>query len=403
LSRVNKRLRIAYLGIIDIAAEGAETRHVFETCGNWKRLGHAVTLFVPNVRGQASQRLDVQVVKIQTLGLRQSFQLTLMYNVMSIFYFLKEFSSKGLDIVYSRQSMLEFIPLFFLKRLGVRYVAEVNGIDSEQKKLYGMADWKIRLSEYLYGVSYRLADGIVTVTDEIREYLNGRYPKTKAKTYVVSNGANVEVSRPIKKADACRELEFDPEKVYFVFVGSLKKWHGVENAILSVERLIIHDANIRLLVVGDGPERGYLQSVVARKGLERNVTFVGKVKYSRVPLYIGTATACLALFDRERNDRTGLSPLKIFEYMACGRPVVATDVGNLKNIIGRHECGLIVKPGDIDAMSQALMKLVRNPELAKKLGENGREAAVRYYSWRAISEKLLDIMYVASESGRAEN
>ena len=142
---------------------------------------------------------------------------------------------------------------------------------------------------------------------------------------------------------------------------------------------------------------------MAEKDLEKNVTFVGKVTYNRVPLYIGTATACLALFDRARNDRTGLSPLKIFEYMACGKPVITTDVGNLKNIIGRHECGLLVQPGDIDGMSQALMKLVKDPELSQKLGENGREAAVRHYSWGVISEKLLDVMYLAGNSGKTKN
>lgn len=391
-------MRIAYLGIIDIAAEGAETRHVFEICEAWNRQGHVVTLFVPNKKGEPSEKLSVNIVRLQTFGVKRSFLLTLIYNVISIFYLLKQYSSQRIDVVYTRQSMLEFMPLFFMKRLGVRYIAEVNGIDREQKKLYGMAEWKIRLSECLFGLCYGLADAIVTVTDEIKEYLAERYPETSEKTYVVSNGANVEISRPIKKAVACHELGFDPGKTYVVFVGSLKKWHGVENAISVVEKLVQDHENIRLLVLGDGPEKGYLRSVVVKKGLEENVAFVGKVKYDRVPLYIGMATACLALFDRERNDRTGLSPLKIFEYMACGRPVVTTDVGNLKGIIGRHNCGFIVKAGDINAMSQAVMSLVKNSELAKELGDNGREAAVRYYSWHAISEKLLNIIHGAGKN-----
>ena len=385
-------MKIAYLGIIDVTAESAETRHVFEMCEAWNRLGHVVTLFVPNAEGGPSQGLGTRVVKMQTFGLRRGFLLTLVYNVVSIFYLLKEFSSKRLNIVYTRQTMLEFIPLLFLKRLGVRYIAEVNGLDSEQKRLYGMAAWKIRLSESLYGICYALADSIVAVTDEIRQYLAHRHPGTQGKTHVVSNGANVEVSKPVNKLEACRELGFDPEKTYFVFVGSLKKWHGVENAILSIERLIDDDGGTTLLIVGDGPEKAYLQRVVNRKGLNRNVAFVGQVQYRRVPLYIGAATACLALFERERNDRTGLSPLKIFEYMACGKPVVATDVGNLRRIIGRHECGLIVKPGDIDAMSEALRELARKPELARKLGENGRQAAVRHYSWSKISEQVSAIL-----------
>ena len=396
-------MNICYLAIIDVATEGAETRHVFEMCEAWNRHGHAVSLFVPGMKGEPSEKLSVHIVRMQTFGIKRSFLLTLIYSLMSIFYLLKEYSSARMDIVYTRQSMLEFMPLFFMKRLGVRYVAEVNGIDSEQKRLYGMAEWKVRLSESLFGLCYGLADAIVTVTDEIREYLVERYPKTREKTYVVSNGANIEISRPIKKQAACHELGIDPDKTYVVFVGSLKKWHGVENAILAVEKAIKRDSSIRLLIIGDGPERDHLRGIVARRGLEKNVAFVGKVKYDRVPLYIGTATACLALFDKARNDRTGLSPLKIFEYMACGKPVITTDVGNLKNIIGRHDCGLLVQPGDIDGMSQALMKLVKDPELSQKLGENGHEAAVRHYSWGVISEKLLDVMYVAGNSGKTKN
>jgi glycosyltransferase involved in cell wall biosynthesis len=394
LGMEKEALCIAYLAIIDIAAESAETRHVFEMCENWKRLGHMVTLFVPDARGEPSEEVSIRMVKMETFRLKTGFLLTLVFNVMVVFHLLKQFSKKRIDVVYTRQAMFEFIPLFFLKRLGVRYIAEVNGIDSEQKRLYRMAEWKIRLTECLHGICYGLTDSIVTVTDEIREYLSDRYPGTREKTYVVPNGANVEVSIPIPKEDACLELDLNPLYTYVVFVGSLKKWHGVENAILLVEKLNRHnrDRSIRLIVVGEGPEEENLRNMVSRKGLDREVMFEGKVTHSRVFYYIGAATVCLALFDRERNDRTGLSPLKIFEYMACGRPVVATDVGNVRSIIERHKCGLIVEPGNIDSMSQAVMKLVRNPELAKELGENGREAAVRHYSWRTIGKNVLDIM-----------
>jgi glycosyltransferase involved in cell wall biosynthesis len=385
-------LEIAYLAIIDIAAEGAENRHVFEMCENWNRLGYKVTVFVPNTKGVPSERVGVQIVKMQTFRLKASFLLSFLFSFMSIFYLMRRFSRKGIDIVYTRQSMFEFIPVFFMKQLGVRYVAEVNGIDSEQKRLYGMAKWKIYLSEWLHTLCYCLADSIVTVTDEIRDYLAERYPKTKGKTFVLSNGANVDISIPIPKEDACRRLGLSSSCTYLVFVGSLKKWHGVENAILLLERLVRNGDKVRLLVIGDGPEKEYLENVTKTKGLEECVNFVGKVQYRRVPLYIATASACLALFDNERNDRTGLSPLKIFEYMSCAKPVVTTDVGNLRRIIERHECGIIVKPGDIDGMAEAVMRLIRDPELAKELGDNGRAAATSYYNWGMISEKVLEII-----------
>ena len=92
-------MNIVYLGIIDISAEGAETRHVFETCEAWNKLGHVVTLFVPNMKGEPSHRLSIQIVKMQTFWLKKSFLLTIIYNVVSIFYLLKHFSSKRVDIV----------------------------------------------------------------------------------------------------------------------------------------------------------------------------------------------------------------------------------------------------------------------------------------------------------------
>ena len=385
-------MKIAYLGIIDITREAAESRHVFEVCENWQRLGHEVSLFVPHVTGKPSQSLSTKIVKVRTLGLQPSFALTMVYNLSAVFYVLKHFVLNGIDMVYSRHSMLEFIPVLCLKPFAIRYVTEINGLDSEQKRLYGLAKWKIWVSEYFDRICYRLADAIMTVTDEIRNFVLSTCGVNGNKVHVVSNGANVKISRPMPIEVACMEVGIDPSCTYLVFVGSLKKWHGVENAILALKCLIKKHATLKLLVVGDGNELENLKTLVKNEALERQVIFVGKVRYDHVPNYINAATLCLAPFDSQRNDLTGLSPLKIFEYMACGKPIVTTMVGGLDRIINEHQCGYVVEPDNLEALVEGIDRLLSNPELCEKLGRNGRHAAEKFYAWPKISERILSLI-----------
>lgn len=92
---------------------------------------------------------------------------------------------------------------------------------------------------------------------------------------------------------------------------------------------------------------------------------------------------------------TGLSPLKIFEYMACGKPVVTTRVGGLDRLMAKHDCGIAVRAGDIEALAKAISELLSNPKLSEHYGTNGREAAVKYYSWSSISKRILEIVFRA--------
>jgi glycosyltransferase involved in cell wall biosynthesis len=393
-------LKIAYLGIINITEEAAQTRHVFEVCENWWRLGHKVTLFVPMVDGRPSEILNTKVIKVRTFGLEQGFSLNLIFSCFCLFYLLKSFFTDGIDIIYTRQTMLQFIPLLCFKALGVKHVSEINGLDSEQKRLYGLAMWKIRISEWFNAICYIIADAIVVVTEEIRNYIVSTYPGISKKIHVVTNGANIEVSKPISEEVACRELGLSADLTYMIFVGSLKKWHGVENAILALERLIEEGLKVELIIVGDGPEKGHLESLAKMKKLDGCILFAGRVKHDRVPFYIGASYLCLAPFDRSRNDVTGLAPLKIFEYMACGKPIVTTRVGGLERMIARHNCGVVIEPERIDCLVEAIRGLISQPTLAEHMGRNGREAAEKYYAWPAITRKLLEIIQSAMSADR---
>ena len=161
---------------------------------------------------------------------------------------------------------------------------------------------------------------------------------------------------------------------------------------MALKSLIGNHPTLKLLVVGDGHELQNLKTLVKKKALERQVIFAGKVRYNQVAQYIGAATLCLAPFNTKRNDLTGLSPLKIFEYMACGKPIVTTMVGGLERIINEHKCGCAVEPDNLEALVEGIDKLLCNPALCEKLGRNGRRAAEEFYAWPKISEHILSVI-----------
>ena len=122
--------------------------------------------------------------------------------------------------------------------------------------------------------------------------------------------------------------------------------------------------------------------------LQERVIFTGKIKREEVPIYINSADVCLAPFGSERNKVTGLSPLKVFDYMACGKAIVTTDVGGLREFTEKYNIGLAVPPDNSKKLTEAIFKLINNKELQERFGREGRKIAVKEFSWSKIAKEV---------------
>src|SRR5207249_178845 len=116
-----------------------------------------------------------------------------------------------------------------------------------------------------------------------------------------------------------------------------------------------------LLLVGDGPDRERLRDRAKRLGILGRVRFIGEVRHELVPLYIAAADACVAPFTSERNLKTGVSALKVVEYIACARPVVVTAVPGAKDLVETYNCGIVVPAEDTEALRLAIERVVCDP------------------------------------------
>ncbi|WP_232531713.1 glycosyltransferase family 4 protein [Microbacterium halophytorum] len=273
----------------------------------------------------------------------------------------------GCDLVYERYALFSDAAA----RVGAPAVVEVNAplIDEQRthRSLVHAAE-----SEAVTRDLLSRADVVACVSEPVAEWA-GRFGAPHAR--VVPNGVDTRAFSPASHGDG-------PLRV--AFVGSLKPWHGVEVAIEAVAGL----DGTELVVVGDGPERSRLEELAAARGAP--VTWLGAVPHGQVPGVLASAHAGVAPYP-ERAE-TYFSPLKVYEYMAAGLAIAASDAGQIPSIIDHGRTGLLVPPGDAVALRRTLAALRDDRMVASGLGAAARERAVRHHDWDRTLATILDAL-----------
>lgn len=174
------------------------------------------------------------------------------------------------------------------------------------------------------------------------------------------------------------------------YVGTFAEWHGIQELIDASVRVIEHSSNVRFLMVGPYFENA--RKLAVERGVSAWFVFAGPVPYANVPDYINAADILVAPYNPARSElrrNYGIgSPLKLFEYMACEKPVVTTSVSPIDQMIRNRKNALMVPPGDPGALARAIISLLENPQLMNKISKVAREDVVKRYSWKSFAIKL---------------
>lgn len=158
------------------------------------------------------------------------------------------------------------------------------------------------------------------------------------------------------------------------WTGSFRAFHGLEGVLEAVEDIRQDVANVTLLLVGEGPERPRLEREVERRGLQRQVIFAGQVSQHKLPDYLAAMDACVVW---GRTDQIfHYSPLKLWEYLAVGKPVIAPRTGPIPKMMRHDVEGLLAAPGDVRELVQYVRALIDSPEMRRRLSEGGRRLAL---------------------------
>ena len=225
------------------------------------------------------------------------------------------------------------------------------------------------------------ADGYVTITAALKEELEGKFGTRSRTVAVIPDGVRI-----VRSEDhALRHVVQDAPRVV-AYAGHLYRWKGVDVLLESLARL----PDARGLIIGGHPAEPDLartQSVAQRLGIEDRVTFTGLVEPARVPELLARADILVLPNPASAISTRYTSPLKLFEYMAAGRPIVSSDLPSIREILRDNVNALLVAPGDPIALASAIDRLLRDPALAARLARTALDE-VPSYSWQRRAERL---------------
>lgn len=343
-------------------------------------VGDRVMLFPPRYRSAQVQRICT-VIPIPLLHLPLIRPLS--YVLLSFLRGLLQALIIRPDVVYYRW-MASPQALILAKLLRVPCICEVNGEPVPQwpgnQRIFVR-----RFKHLLTRLALKRCDRIVVLTEGLQTLLQERYGVPLERIAVIPSGTDVQrfVARD---AMASRlELGLLPNQPYVGFVGSFYRYQGLAcllDAMMLVRRVC---PSAELLLVGDGEAIEELKQQVKEMRLDGAVTWVGRVAYWEVPTWIGAMSVCVAPF---RGDRGETSPVKLFDYLACHRPVVAGAIPSVASIFTPDSGVQLVQPDDPRPLADAILALLNDPDRCARLGRQGRRFVEERFSWTVIAGQL---------------
>lgn len=308
------------------------------------------------------------------------------------------------DIVYGTSPPLfNGLSTYVISRfaVGTPFVFEVRDLWPETAVVLGMLrnSVPVKLAERLEKFLYHKADCIVTVTGGIRQRLISR-GFVQDKIHVITNGVDVDAFRP-QWADDNIWQDADLKGRFIVtYAGTHGACQGLEVVLDAATTLATYD-DIRFLFVGDGAEKDRLIQLRNERRLN-NVIFLDIQQKERMPRVWAMSNVCLVSLKKLDLFRAAL-PTKMFEGMACARPILLAVDGEARELVKRAKAGICVEPGNSQQIAEAVMTLYNNPQLCANLGKNGGDFVTRYFSREILTdrlEKLLREIVVGAETRR---
>ena len=279
------------------------------------------------------------------------------YRLVLTIYVLWLMSKRSFDLVIERNSA-KGIGAFPAKIFRVKCVVEVIDPDFNIFQL-------------------RFADKILAYTRDI-------IPEDcQTKVTLTHAGVDIELFRPFNSDDIREKFGLRGKRVV-VYVGETSEWHGADLLVRIAEKI---SSNVVFLMVGKNLE--LLRREVEKKSLSRKFIFVGFVKHEDVPRFISVADVTIAPYRKTKKMRKFyFSPIKIFEYMACGKAIIASDLEMIRDIISANRCGLLAKPGNVEDFASKIEVLLKDKRMRKRMEKNGRKAALKY-TWDRVADAIL--------------
>lgn len=309
------------------------------------------------------------------------------YNLYAFFALRKRIRHFRPDFIYDRYATYNAASILAGRRTGVPVVLEVNAPlayerANEPDESLCFPLLAMRFERWICSH----ADLTIVVSTPLRDHLirSGVHPR---RLVVMVNGVDPGRFSPDRSGAAVRLRYGLGKRIVIGFSGVLRPWHGLDTLLAAVARIDPAEIDWHLLIVGDGPYRQELEAEIHRYAIEGRVTITGRVPHEAVPDHVAT-------FDIAVSPRSTFyaSPMKILEYMAMGRAIIAPATENIRDILMHEEEALLVPPDDPEALHGAIVRLARDPELRSRFARRVRTKVVTTLNWRRNAAQVIEMM-----------
>ena len=352
-------------------------------------------LFVTSVR-LPTVREDIETVDIPPSGRFSEFNGLPMLAYNSDAYRQSKQHLRGVQVsfVYQRYSVYNFTGVRLAADLGVPFVLEYNGSEIWVNRNWGKPLAHEGLAERIELVNLRHADLVVVVSEPLRDELV-KHGIDPARILVNPNGVDPQRYSPVVDGAAVRtDLGFDGKTVVG-FIGTFGRWHGAEVLVDAFAEALRRRPGLRdsfrLLLIGDGQTMPLVRERIRGHDLQGLVRLTGLVAHADGPRFLA---ACDIYASPHVPNADGSrffgSPTKLFEYMAMGRGIVASDLDQIGEVLTHKVNAYLVEPGSVSALADGLIALADEPEVARRLGEAARTIAEKEHSWAAHTRRIVE-------------
>ena len=290
------------------------------------------------------------------------------------------------DIIHAHSPVLNALPALRVgKRLGIPVVYEVRAFWEDAAVDHGTTSegsLRYRLTRWLETRALRGADHVFTICDGLRRDIVAR-GISAGKVTVIPNAVDIESFEPGGKPDAMLKARLGLQGASVIgFIGSFYAYEGLDLLLDALPAILVQRPDVRVLLVGGGPQDAALKAQAQRLGVADKVVFTGRVPHSEVQRYYDLID--LLAYPRHSMRLTELvTPLKPLEAMAQGRLLVASDVGGHKELISHGETGMLFKAGSAEALTQTVVNLLGAQSSWPAMREAGRRFVETRRNWTA--------------------
>lgn len=275
---------------------------------------------------------------------------------------------KSWDIVHTFKPLPDIFPSGLISKLRRSiWIADLDDLEGGQGYNRNSTLWKRKLMDFFEWMVPTFADGVTVASQGLKQFY------AKYDPFYIPNGADPEIFHPLRR---------DNSKPTVLFMGLFHPEIVDADMVIRAIAKVSESHKVRLLMIGDGDERRRAEKLANE--LKIDATFTGHI--DDVPSIIGSADIGVISFRNNMLNRCKC-PLRLYEYMACGLPIVSTRVGEPSHVL-KDGIGLLVEP-DVESVAHGISDLIENEAKSCEMSNRGRELVLQEYNWEALGKKLV--------------